>query len=354
MIPYIEVIGKYSLKPFALIEPSQCWFELSYYDIGQFEIYCPATESNLNALKNGNYVKIPNKPYLWIIKNIKYTYSSSGARMISATGYEAKWLLKKRIIITPWQIPTNLDTAIYQLVNNNMGSGAVSYRKIVGFNVINSTLNITIEETQATRGELWEFVKGLLKANLCGAYSTYDGNINYQAIKGRNLTNTVIFAQSLDNLIASEYSQNSEDYNTYCQVVSTFTENEITTDYVQSYDLGGTNIDRNEMTIQSNLSTKYTDENGDEQETTPDSALYQGWQQQEGKNTLAEHIIRSEFSGEIDLKYSQYIFGTDFFIGDLITIRDEYFNISAQARILKYTFKQDQGGYTENADYETE
>ena len=67
MIPYVEILGKYSLSPFAVVEPSQCWFELSYYEIGEFEIYCRASESNLKALKNGNYVKLPNKPYLWVI-----------------------------------------------------------------------------------------------------------------------------------------------------------------------------------------------------------------------------------------------------------------------------------------------
>lgn len=354
MIPYVEVIGKYTLEPFALVEPSQCWFELSYYEIGEFEIYCAATQSNLNALKMGNYVKIPNKPYLWVIKSVQYKYASNGSRMISAKGYEAKWLLTRRIILTPWQLPTNLDSAVYQLVNNNMGTGAVSYRKIVGFIPQQSNLNITIEDTQATRENLWVFVSNLLKTNLCGAFSTFDGNINYKAIKGRDLSNTIKFSQSLDNLIASDYSTTSENYRTYCQVVSTFTENEVTTDYVEDYDLGQTGIDRSEISIQSNLSTKYTDENGNEQETTPDSSLYKGWQQEEGKNTLSEHIIKSDFSGEIDLFHSQYKFEDDFFIGDLVSVSDEYFNYSAKARILKYTFKQDAQGYTENADYQTE
>lgn len=355
MIPYVEVIGKYTLKSFALVEPSQCWFELAYYELGQFEVYCAATPSNLAALQMGNYVKIPNKPYLWIIKSIEYTFSSNGSRMISARGYEAKWLLTRRIIMTPWQLPTNLDNAVFQLVDKNLGASAVSYRKIVGFNTQLSNTGIVIEPTQATRGNLWDFVSNLLKTNLCGSYSAFDGQINFIPIQGRDLSNQVMFSQSLDNLISSDYKETSEEYRTYCQVVSTFTENEVTTDYVQEYNLNNaTGIDRSEITIQSNLSTKYTDANGDEQETTPDSNLYKGWQIQEGKNTLAEHIKVSEFAGEIDLINSLYEFETDFFIGDLVGVSDEYFGYSAKARILKYTFKQDAGGYTENADYQTE
>ena len=129
MIPYVEIIGKYTLKPFALVEPSQCWFELSYYEIGEFEVYCSATQSNLDALKNGNYVKIPNKPYLWIIKSVEYSFNN-GARMISARGYEAKWIVSQRIILAPCVISTDLATAVYNLISLNLGERALAPRKI--------------------------------------------------------------------------------------------------------------------------------------------------------------------------------------------------------------------------------
>ncbi|MBO7170148.1 MAG: hypothetical protein J6W28_03110 [Clostridia bacterium] len=42
MIPYVEVLTwnaeKTALSASALVEPSECWFELSYYEIGQFEM----------------------------------------------------------------------------------------------------------------------------------------------------------------------------------------------------------------------------------------------------------------------------------------------------------------------------
>lgn len=355
MIPYVEVIGKYSMTPFALVEPSQCWFELSYYEIGEFEVYAAANQKNLNALKMGNYVRIPNKPYLWVIKSVEYTYSANGAKMISAKGFEAKWLISRRIIMTPFELPTDLSNAIYNLVNNNLGLNAVSYRKIVGFQVNKPTYSISIEPTQATRGNLWDFIQPLMKSNNVGSYCTYENwNIYFNSIQGRDLSQKIIFSQSMDNLISSDYYSTSENKRTYCQVVSTFNENDVSTDYVEDYDLGTTGIDRSEISIQSNLSTKYTDSNGVEQETTPDSNLYKGWQIEEGKNTLAENILESEFNGEIDLQHSPYMFERDFFIGDLVLVKDEYFNYQAKARITKYTFSQDTNGYREEADYLTE
>lgn len=378
-IPYIEVIGKYTLQPIALVEPSQIWGELSYYDIGECEIYTQATPAALNALKNGNYLKIPNKPYLWIIKTVRYTYNANGARMISAKGYEAgKWLLTRRIIPYIWQLPTDLAAAIQQLANKNLGSAAESYRKIAGFTPIQGAFNVEIDATQATRGNLWDFVANLLKANFCGSTQGYNnGAITFTPIKGQDRTSSVIFSQSLDNLLNADYTETSEDLRTYCQVVSTFTNNDVQTDYVEQYPVAdptptgqpqpNVGIDRSEITIQSNLSNKYiqTDASGNpvidpstgkpkEIEVAPDSATYKGWQRAEGRNTLSEHIIRTSFNGEIDLNYSPYVFGQDYFIGDVVKVKDEYFNYEANVRILKYTFKQDSKGYGEEADYATE
>lgn len=360
MIPYVEIIGKYNLKPFALIEPSECWFELSYYEFGEFQVYAPALPTNLQALKMGNYVKIPNKPYLWVIKSVEYTFNASGSRMISAKGYEAKWILGQRVILDPLELPIDLATAVFQLVNNNLGAGAIASRQISGFNVNTPTFNISISDTQATRGNLWEFIANLLKTNKCGSYSSFEnGNINYYAISGTDRSTYIMFSQSMDNLLSSKYYENSEAKKTFCRVVSTFTEKDeneenISVDYVKDYDQNPTGIDRHEITIQSNLATKYTDDNGEEQETTPTSALYQGWQEQEAKNKLAEQIIKREFDAEIDLRFSRFVFAEDFFIGDLVKVRDEFFGYEAIARIIKYTFKQDAKGYGEEAEYQSE
>ena len=353
MIPYIEVIGKYSLEAFAVVEPSQCWFELSYYDIGQFEIYAIASTHNIEALKNGNYVRIPNRPYLWVIKSVEYKFSADGAKMIDVKGYEAKWLLHNRIIMNTFDLPTKLDEAVYQLVDGNLGKSAVPARKIAGFSVdVSALTGMVIESTQATIGDLWVFVQALLKANGCGSIVTYDGHgMTYKAIKGRNVGDRVIFSQSLDNLVSADYYESSASDKTFCQIVSTFNDKGATETYIETYDRGGRGIDRRETTIQSNLSTKYTDKDGTEQTTTPDSELYKGWQKEEGKNALADKTIERTFSGEIDLRTSRYTFGEDFTIGDLISIIDETIGYKTAERITKYTFKQDSGGYGEIADY---
>lgn len=348
MIPYIELLDQYSLKAYALIEPSECWFELSYYDTGEFELYCIATKENLKALKRGAFVKIPNKRFIWFITSITYTYNATGGRMILAKGYEAKYLLSLRAILNPLELPTNLGNAIFKLINNNLGPLTTAERKINNFVAENQIINITINDTQATRSNLLEFTNNLLKTYYCGSYVYIEnGVLKYKIIQGRDLTNKIVFSQSQDNLLSSEFYSSETNYKTFARVVSKVEE----VDYIKDYDKGPTGIDRKELIVESDLSTKYTDTNGVEKETTPTSELYQGWQVEEGKKALADHTISEEVKGEIDLENSSYIFDEDFFTGDIVKIKDEYFNFASNARIKKVTFKQSAGGYGEELEY---
>ena len=359
-IPYVEVIGKYDLRVFAAVEPSECWFELSYYTAGECEIYAEATPNNLNALKLGNYVKMPNLPYVWVLKSVRFIFNSSGARMISAKGYDAKWILHYRAVLDPVGTSSDLANTIYNLVNKNAASGAEAARQINRFAAVRPTFNIQLETTQITRGDLFEIISNLLKANGCGSYCTYESErIRFRAIQGQDKTESILFSQSMDNLLTADYYQNSEEKKTFCRVISTFTEKNnqdenVDKEYPYNYDQGATGIDRIEMVLDSNISTKYKDESGQDQETVPTSNLYKSWQQEEARNKLAECIIRKEFVGEIDLDYSKYEFGTDFFIGDLVKVRDEFFGYEDTTRVLIYRWKQDATGYGEEIEYGTE
>lgn len=348
MIPYVEIRGKTDYKTIAIIEPQECWFELSYQDVGEFEIYCRSSKANLLALQKGRFVTIPNKPYIWFITSVRYTFTAGGARMISATGYEAKWLLNKRCILSPKELSGTITSAVYGLVSANMGATASTARKIVGFEVDTNTVTDSVTGVQAPRENLLAFVTTLLKAHGCGHIATFaNGAIKYTIFKGEDKTKSVRFSQSLDNLLSSEYLTDDSEVANYALVVSTVDD----VDYTQAVDTGAAGIDRAEIVVSSNLSTKYEDANGTEQETTPTSNLYKGWQTEEGKNNLAERITIEEINGEMDIVNSNYTFADDFFLGDLVGAQDEYFNFLANTRISKYTFKQDANGYGEEAEY---
>lgn len=367
MIPYVEVLtwnaGKTALSPSAIVEPSECWFEISYYEIGQFEIYAPATAANLAALQKGRFAKIPHLPFLWIITALSYTFNADGARMVSATGYEAKRIVEKRIIRDPYALPSNLQAAMVELFSANLGFKAITARKINGLHFTFAALSGKTTEAQATRENLLAFTQNLLKLHKCGTISTLDSNgkILFSAVDGQDKSATVTFSQSLDNLISSTFYTSDEDEKTNAQIVSSFSENNETQEYVAyspDETSGASGIDRAEIVVQSNLSTKVKNPDGTETDLLPTDPQYIAMQKAEGAAALAEHQTKTSFDGEIDLSHSGYTFGEDFFLGDLLGIRDEFFGIGidepVKARVTKYTFKQDADGYGEQAEYGTE
>lgn len=353
MIPYVEIIKKDTLKVTALVEPQECWFELSYFDVGECELYCVATLANLTNLLKGNYLKIPNKPYVWVITSLTYSYVD-GVPMIDAKGYEAKWLLNKRVIRNPIELPNKVALAVEQLVYNNLGAGAAAVRKISGFNVYTSGITTTLADTQGARANLMEFVNELLKTYNLGSIVLYENEtLIYKVIQGQDLSQSVRFSQSLDNLIQSSYITDDNNVGTNALVVSTVND----VDYWQVYDTGATGVDRAEILINSNLSTEYTPQGATDPVkldlTNPaDLALYQSWLQQEGRTGLTEYVESNEVSSTLDLLNSNYEFDINFTLGDIVGVRDEYFNYDAAARIIKFTFKQDSNGYGEEADYQ--
>ena len=348
MIPYVEIKDKYTLKTVALTEAQECWFELSFQEVGEFEIYCKATQKSLNALRKGNYVKLPNKRFIWVITSVRYTFTAGGARMIIASGYEAKWLLKKRCIPSIIELQGTITKAVYGLVKSNMGETASEVRTVTGFEVDTNELLIDISGTQTTRGNLLDYINPLLKQYGCGSIVEFaNGALKYRIFTGDIKTQSVRFSQSADNLLSSEYLTDDADIATSAIIVSTVDD----VDYMQFYDTGKTGIDRAEILVKSDLSTKYEGADGEELETTPTSELYKGWQIEEGKTELTKHIAIEKISGEIDIANSSYIFDEDFFIGDVVKVQDEYFNFFVNTRISKYTIKQDANGYGEEAEY---
>ena len=163
---------------------------------------------------------------------------------------------------------------------------------------------------------------------------------------------TIILASSLDNLLSSEYLSDDKDVATRAIIVSKVNDIE----YTEVYDTGATGIDRATITVNSNLSTKYQDANGEEKEldltNATDLALFKSWLREEAKAELEKHKTLEEVNAEIDLTNSEYEFEKDYYLGDIVEIQEEYFNIKLKPRILKYTFSQDaKGNYTEEADY---
>lgn len=356
MIAYVEVRDKYSRLPFATIEPAECWFELSYYGVGEFQVYTRATKTALASLKEGNYITIPRRPFIWLIESVEQKFVAGRGYMISATGRQAKAILGKRIINEQTQLPNDLTTAVIALIRKHAGSSATAARIIDGLEELTSLIIQPITETQVSYENLLTYTDELLKAYEVGAELTITdaAAFRYRIYKGDDRSGNIIFSQTFDNFISSAYTRSSAAFRSYALIGG---EGEGTARILHEYDsnAGLKGIDRAEMFVDAkDVSSKYKDADGTEKAldltTAEGLATYKAWLLERGKAKTAESGIVETFEGEIDTAASPYQFGVDFYLGDRVRVQDDNLGVYITPRILKFTIRQDRN-YSELVEY---
>ena len=98
-----------------------------YYSVGDFEIYAPATDTNISLLQKDYYVTRPDDLEVGIIANVNIIKSVQDGKMIVASGKFAKSLLNRRLIYQlsgtvnkPTILRGNVETNIRNVVSNNI------------------------------------------------------------------------------------------------------------------------------------------------------------------------------------------------------------------------------------------
>lgn len=349
VIPYVEIISPQTFLPIQIVEPKECWFELGYNDIGQFEVYAPATRRNLECLQKGNFVKMPNVKYIWVITSIEYTFTADGSRMISARGYECIWLLKRCIVRYSLQLPNSVTNAFQKLIDTfYMQYYSTGY----GYYLIN--IDTQLNDTLASRGNLLEYIHNMAKSYGCNIHAIYDDNlIKFSIREGQDKSDTVKFSQSNDNLLSFNYlSDDAEKANTV-YVVAKVDDKEYTTSYTTMPTDDGKII----VIHESSLTNKYININANGKEETLELNLetddgrnkFIEWLKEDGKLELAKHATLTEIKSTIDLKNSNYELDRDYQVGDIVEVKDEFFNVSAKQRIVKYTIRLESTGIVSEA-----
>ena len=93
-----------------------------------------------------------------------------------------------------------------------------------------------------------------------------------------------------------------------------------------------------------------TDEPGDDETCVISAGLYYGYLTDRGLSVLGEFGPVVSFSGEVEPNVN-FIYGTDYFLGDIVTIRNEY-GISVRARIVEVQEVYDDNGSSVTPKFE--
>ena len=312
-----------------------------YDRCGEIEIYLPADMSYLDYIKQGNYVVQRDSEHVMIIEGIRVDTSVDNGNHFTITGRSIESILDRRIIWKQTDIDnTKVQTVIKRLLNENVISPSIAERAIPNI-IFEDTDDSYIDSLslsgQWTGDNLYEVICDI--CNKCSiGFKMFLNNSNqfvFKLYSGKDRSYNqssnffVVFSPKFDNIINSNYYESDKEYKNITLVAGEGEGLDRKTVVVGS----GSGLERRELyTDARDISNK-----DDEGEDIP-IAEYNAMLSERGSEKLAECAKVKTFDGKTDVK-TQFIYGEDFFMGDIVQVRNEY-GLEGAARITEFIMSE--------------
>lgn len=315
-----------------------------YYALGDFELETSADGKSIGLLQTGNFLVREKdigengvKRNVMIIQNVELQSDPENGSIYRVSGKSLAGLLSQRVIARQSTLIGGLRDVLYLLVAENAAFPSMSARQIPNFvlapvPVINQTVSI-----QVTGDNLADFLSVTCEKYGIG-FDVYiqDNKFIFKLYTGidrstdQNTNSHVVFSDEFDNLINSTYQYSGEDYKNAAIVAG---EGEGAGKIIQNVGVVS-GLNRHELYVDAgSVSTN---------EGNIDSTNYNTLLTAKGTEALTEYQGNELFDGEADVT-TQYVYGKDFFCGDLVQIENN-FGISAKVRITEVIESIDQNG----------
>ena len=292
-----------------------------YFSSGDFELYIPATEKMINLLKKDYYItRDDDFTQAMIIENVQITTSIEEGNYLIITGKNLKSILNRRIIWQQTSLNGSVVKAINQLVYNNAIEPIIPERKIkrlkLGAEIsVRDTIN-----TQYTGDNLGETIESICRTYGLGydiLLDIEDKSFIFVIYKGndrsykQNNNPYVVFSNEYENLLSTNYANNSENYKNVALVAGE-----------------GEGIDRKTVVVGKESDLKryelYVDARDiSSNENEIDEENYNELLSTRGKEKLEECNIIESIEGEVESGYT-YKLNEDYFLGDIVEVINEY------------------------------
>lgn len=369
MIDYVEIKNAERETVGIIDTASSVIWHSVYYGVGDFEIYAQATEQNLELLKVGNYVTRQNNDEVGVIEAITITFSIQDGYMITATGRFAKSILERRIIYnlsetvnTPTILRGNVEQAIRQTVLDNAISCSFDSRRnipILGLAALNNLTPKIVDESgnaaqkQVSYQNLLEYTDKVLQEYGLSSkiiYNDSNKKLLYSVFEGadRSTDNAdgndpIVFSIEYDNLNSSNYLYDEKSLKNAALIGGA---GEGLERFYTLFTGGKSGLQLREMFIDASSVNRTYKNDGSDEEIRYTNAEYRAMLNQKGQEKFKETIIKETFSGDINVSFGMWIYGVDYFLGDIVTVQDNFINKYANVRITEVTEVQDENGYS--------
>ena len=315
-----------------------------YFKYGDFELHASMNEDLLQYLKQDYYITNANSEHVMIIEKLLINSDIENGNTITVSGRSLESLLERRIIWNRTTLSGNLQNGIKKLLDENVISPTDSSRKIDNFIFEESTdsaiTGLTIKG-QYTGDNLYEAIASICQENSIGFKVTMN-SANQFVFKlysgvdrsyGQTENPYVVFSPNFENIVESNYVESKMALKNVTLIGG---EGEGTS---RKYTSVGTasGLDRRELFTDAR-DIRAEDDDGN---AIPDSD-YLAQLAQRGKEKLAENVDVVAFEGQADV-YSMFTYGTDFFMGDIVQIADEYGHETKSRMVELVSSESEQG-----------
>lgn len=307
------------------------WSE-RYNSPGEFTLTIPLIESYIEAIRINDYVAIKeSKEYMVVETSVLITDAEDGAHL-QFEGRTLSSILERRIVWTGYKKSGeyNFQQGIKELLEQNVISPSEEKRKIPNFTFKMSEdkaiTELTAEFAVEVGDNLLSVIQDKCNEKKVGfrVLPSGEGGFEFELYMGvdRSKDQTenpmVVFSDSYENLLNSNYVQSEKEYVSNALVKGSNYQGEVFRKTER------TGLDRREM---------YVTIDG---ETDGPSLL------QKAKEEISKRTITEMFGGEIDIEH-QFILGQDYFIGDIVQVANKY-GFEGRCRITELLRSRDAGG----------
>lgn len=319
-----------------------------YFKYGDFEIYTLANKEMITLLQEDYYLLMKDSEHVMVIESINLKTDVETGNKFIVTGRSLESILDRRIVWNQTLLSGSLQNAIKILLNENAIIPVDPNRKISNLIFETSTdVNVTnlSVDAQVMGVTLYEAISTLCEAQGIGFKLTINsaGQFVFKLYAGADrsysqITNPfVAFSPSLENLTNTDYYHSKIPYKTVALVVGEGEGTARLSTTVESPFGSGLDLDRRE---------KFTDAR-DISKTTSGGTIsdeqYNTYLTERGLSSLIESLPVNAFDGKIDVLSGTYVYGEDYFIGDIVQIANEY-GLTGRSRIEEMVFFEDSSG----------
>ncbi|MFS0780100.1 siphovirus ReqiPepy6 Gp37-like family protein [Bacillus sp. 1P06AnD] len=303
---------------------------------GEAELHVDVTIDNISLLQKGNILYRDDDNEAMYIYYRGFTEDEDGKEQLSIKCFSALRWIDRRIL---WNIYNYNDTAeniIRSMIMSECINPSNVKRKIAQIQLAAARNFGTSIQFQASYENVLEQVESLCNTYEIGIRSNFNGrSLFYELYEGtdrtidQSINPRCILSKDFSNVISRNYEEADNDYKNTALIAGT---GEGVDRKLVSIEQG-TGLDRRELFVDArDLSETQTI---DETEVTLSPEEYILLLKQRGLEKLLEQEEFISFDCELDVTKENTKYNRDFFLGDLITIRDDKLGIVMNSRVVE-------------------